>query len=171
MPTGPEIEQSVYEWWSGSLKRFLQERPDEVYTGLAAVCNPFDPGFFLCLGTEQDRGEPPEEWRYESFDYDRTTRDGFNAHFAWLYGFGRELGASDKPRRRDLFETFIEALMRAMIRVERESVEDSPRFSTPADVFVFYEDDELDRARERYRTLKEGQIVPGWSKAIAGMKG
>jgi hypothetical protein len=187
MQTGPNMEESVYKWWARSLKRFLKEHPDEVYFGLAAVCNPFDPGFFLCLGcekpihttlrrnphrTEQEQRASPQEWCYESFDYDGNTRDRFDAHFSWLKDFCQELHDSDKPRTREMFETFVEALMRAMIRLEREFIDGSPRFSRPTDVFVVFEDDELNQARKRYRALKKnGRLKAGWSKVIAGMKG
>lgn len=172
MPSGSEIEQAAYEWWSKSLQRFFDEHPDETYAALAAVCNPFDPSFFLCLACTGDDLDDPEGWTHTSIDYDRKTAAQFSAHFDWLDGFCGELCGADQPKMRELFETFVEALMRAMVRTERELVDGSARFGQPADVFVLFQDDEIKRARDRYRALKQdGRLDPGWSKVIAGMKG
>lgn len=181
-----ELEQRLFEWWRDSLERFLASHPGEVYFGLAVTSNPFDPGFFLSVGCEaprfatlrstpsttpEDLREHPECWAYESIDVDRETFDVFEERFgAVLAGFLDELMSGDGERMRGAFERLLGAQMRALRRVEVELVEGSSRFHQPADVFVHFEDDELDRARERYRALREGRgPPPGWSREIRSL--
>jgi hypothetical protein len=177
-----EMEESAYQWWRKSLQHFLSSHTDEVYFGLAAVTNPFDPGLFLCLGcenpihtvqlpnpflTEKQRREIPEEWCYESFDLDLNTASDFNNHFFWLDPFCQEITTAHASRMGSLFESFIEALIRALIRIEKEFVISSSRFSHPCDVFVAFEEDDLQNARQRYDSMRlSGQLTPGWSRSI-----
>lgn len=180
-----EVEVAVYQWWAKALTKFLKEHPTEIYYGLAAVCDPYNWGIHLCLGTDNPKEKrfsdysdrspeeiknDPNKWNYESFDYNMRTSDEYDQHFSnYANKFVEQICSDDQVTRRKVFEFFIEALTQAMISIEKEFVIGSSQFTQPTDIFVVFEEEDTMLARERYQIMKNGNLESGWSNAIYGL--